>query len=616
MHASPWKNKAKLSPRKEFADLTVVDETLFYTIESDISGTKTSLSVAMGLAQQLLEKNVGDGSLFNALVKAYDLSVKEDVSVSKLEEALWNALDTGLDQFAGKGRDHLMIIIDGLDALKDNDNIQSVVNHLGLFTSKHRRVQAITLSRDIPYRSTKGKLQPFQLKADHVHEDLRHVAEHAMHGCLHYKDQSEHKQEAIVEHLIHSAQGNFLWLLLTIYFLRKESSKEAFEKAVRAVKDAPLLLDQTIQKFFETIVDLSRSDAYLVLSWMLVTERPLTTSEVKNLLQIDLRKEHIVDRKTDIKSDIHAAFGPLVIFHNDFVRFRHPAIRDYLAKLQIHGTTKLLKPQDVQKDLTMRLLAYCKFKLTHHLEPSLEVIGKAYVNDLLSQHALLEYAVRNWTHHFRSSSMYSGDSVQLSADFKSIFPGSTLLTMLEWACWSTQRVSNRSYELALRVRESTFTEKHECVLQSLIICGVRFRELAKKTEAGTYFYRASRVAQSVLRKNHTLVLTCATTFLTITESITVTTRTELVTRKEETLRYVIDVYKHQHGQSHDLVIRYYKMLAQLYVEIHEEHKAEIIWRELREIVVLRFGKGSEVSRGEVIWWPLCLLQASTLPYIY
>ena len=38
------------------------------------------------------------------------------------------------------------------------------------------------------------------------------------------------------------------------------------------------------------------------------------------------------------------------------------------------------------------------------------------------------------------------------------------------------------------------------------------------------------------------------------------------------------------------------MLAQLYVDMHEEHHAERIWREEREIVILRFGKVSKASK--------------------
>ena len=569
----------------------------------------TSLAVVKSLSLQLLEKNIGDEALFHALVKAHDLSQSNETTVAKLEEALWAALDIGLDQFAGKGKDHLVIVIDGLNELKNHDSIRSVMERLGLFTSKHGRLQAITLSRSSSHKPSKGKFLEFEIKPDFTHDDLQHVAEHAFHGYVHYKDQGEHARESIIEQLVESARGDFLWLLLTIYLLRKESSHEAFMKHLKAIKETRHSLHQTIGRITESI-DLSRSDAYLILSWMLVAKRPLTFSEIKCLLHIDFQKKHIVERKMDIKSDLHAALGPLVIFQTEFVRLRHPAIREYLEGLQLNGTTKLLKPQVAQAELTKRLLAYCQFDLHRHQEPSLEPITKKDVNELFSKHALLEYAIRNWTGHFHVSEMYAGGSLQLSADLKAVFPSSTLVAMLEWACWSPQAVGKETYELALRVREAVFTEKHECVLQSLIICGTFYRTLSKIPEAGASFYRAWRIGHTVLHKYHILIVNCATSFLTIVETITTTTRIELTTRKEETLKYIIDVYKHQHGETHELVIKYYKMLAQLYVEIHEEHKAEAVWRELREIMVCRFGKGSEVRKSTSV----LLLPASNRHY--
>ncbi len=570
---------------------------------------RTSLAVAKSLSLQLLEKNIGDEGLFHALAKAYDLSQSNETTVAKLEEALWTALDRGLDQFAGRGKDHLVIVIDGLNELRNHESIRSVMERLGSFTSKHGRLQAITLSRSSPHKPSKGKFLQFEIKPDHTHDDLQHIAEHAFHGYVPYKDQGEHAREATIEQLVESARGDFLWLLLTIYLLRKESSHETFMKSLKAVKETRPSLHQTIGNITEKI-DLSRSDAYLILSWMLVAKRPLTFSEIQCLLQIDFQKKHSVERKMDIKSDLHAALGPLVIFQTDFVRLRHPAIREYLEGLQLNGTTKLLKPQLAQTELTKRLLAYCQFNLNRHREPSLELIAKKDVNELFSKHVLLEYAIRNWTGHFCVSDMHAGESLHLPADLKAVFPSSTLVAMLEWACWSPQAVSKETYELALRVREAVYTEKHESVLQSLIICGTFYRTLSKVPEAGAYFYRAWRIGQTVLHKHHILIVNCATSFLTIVESITTTTRIELTTRKEETLKYVIDVYKHQHGQTHELVIKYYKMLAHLYVEIHEEHKAEVVWRELREIIVARFGKGSEVRQST----SLLLLPSSDLDY--
>ena len=534
-------------------------------------------------------------------MKAYDLSISKDFSVTKLEEALWNALAIGLDRFAGKGDDHLMIVIDGLDELKNHDNVKSVMEHMGLLTSKHGRLQAVTLSRTSPKKPGRGKIQPFQIKPDYTREDLRHIAEHALEDYVHYKNLGGHAREIIVEKLIHTAHGNFLWLLLTIYLLRKESSSDAFEKALKVANETPLSLDQTIERMTEAC-DLAKFDARLSLSWMLVAERPMTLLEIRSLLQVDLQNRNTIQRKTDIGKDLLVALGPLVLIQHELVRIRHPAIREYLQGLQIHGTPALLKPGDTQADFAMRLLAYCKFNLTEHQEPSLKVINKTHVHELFTKYVLLEYAVRYWTNHIQASSMYMERSLQLSSEFKGIFPSSTSMAMLEWACWGPQTSSGESYDLALRVRESVFTEKHECVLQSLIACGTFFRSTSRTAEAGNFFYRASRIGQAVLRKHHTLTVTCATTFLTMTETTTITTRTEFATRKEETLKYVIDVHKHQHGQTHDLVIRYYKMLAKLYVEIHEEQKAEAVCRELREIIISRFGTGSEVSYSH--WTPV------------
>ena len=566
---------------------------MFHAVEADVLGTLSSFAVAKSISLQLLEKNIGDDVLFHALFGVFTLSTSKDASIEKVETALWNALDLGLDEFAGRGKDHMMIVIDGLNQLKSSNDIQKVSDYLGKFTSKHGRLQAITLTNGISHKPRQGRLQQFQIKPDHTLEDLRHIAEHVFRGYAHYDDQSEHSQEVVVEQLIHAAQGNFLWLLLTIYLLKKETSHESFAKAVKSIKDSPKSLPQTIGLIVQKL-DLSGSEAQHFLSWMLYSQRPLTLAEFQCLRRIDLHKRNLIEHKTDIKNDIHAALGPLAIFQNNFVRFRHAAVREYLRDSNPHGM-KFLEPRAAQTEFVRRLLAYFTFNITQSQEPSLELIDTAYVDVLFGQHALLEYVVRNWVLHFQASSMYINEkSLQVSDHLKGIFPASPLMAKLEWSCWSLGTFHGVSHDFALRVRESVFTEKHESVIQNLIICGTLARETSQTNEAGAYFYRASRIGRQILSKHSKLITACATMFLTITETITSTTRTELITWKEETLIYVIDVYKHQHGKTHDLTIRYLETLAQLYVEIREEQKAENVWRELREIMTARFGKGSEV----------------------
>lgn len=569
-------------------------------IEADIPGKTGSISIAKNLILQLLESNVGNVALFNALVKVHEMSL-DSREASQLENALWIALDTGLGSIVAKS-ENIMIVVDGLDEVHGAESTAvGIRDHLANISSKHSTVQTIILSRTPVTTSKKTKIQKLEITSDHTHSDLQHMTEHALENYVHFRNLEEHRRENVAEEISYAAKGNFLWVILTAMFLKQETSPEAFAKAVKAIKDTPKSLRETIDKVINTL-DFSKSHTKLLLSWMLVAERPLTVTEVNCLLSVDLQKSTLHQRALDIKSELGNAYGSLVVIQNGFVRFRHSAIRSQLADIQADGK-KLLTKKDAQTDLAMRLLAYCKFSLTKEYVPAFNPVDMVDVDELFHKHSLLEYAVRNWTVHFRNSSLHRDTgSYEFSNEFKAIFPSATHLAMLEWTCWETQSSTIeaiRMHNLALRVRESVFTEKHESVLQTVIICGNLYRKVSNVQEAGTCFYRASHIGQQILHKNSSITITCATTFLTVTESIFTTKRTEFVSRKEEVLKYVIEACKHQYGKTSDAVIRYYKVLAQLYVEIHEEQEAEIIWRELHEIIIIRHGKGSEVCQSAV-----------------
>ena len=514
----------------------------------------------------------------------------------RLEDLLWRALDTGLDSIATKPED-LMIVVDGLDEVKDGAT--TICKHLNKFASNHSHVQIIIFSRDPILSSDKAKIHSVEIAPDQTHDDLHHMAGHALHRLEHFRDQNEHARESIVEQMVHAAKGNFLWMLLTTASLKHETSHESFMKAVKAAKEAPRTLSETIQRLSDSL-DFSKSDTNLLLSLLLVAERPLTVAEVKCLLQIDLHKGTSVERTTEIKDDIKKACGPLVVLQNGVVRFRHSAIRSHLMKMQSEGK-KLMSYKAAQTDLTMRVLTYCKFSLTKTYEPAFEHIDMVDVAELFNKHSLLEYAVRNWSLHFRGSSMQNiAGHFELSKEFKAIFPGSTRLAMLEWTCWESQTSTSEAvgtHDLTLRLRQEVFTEKHESVLQNLIVCGKLYQKLSKLVEASTCFYRASHIGQSILRRHSTFTITCSQAFLTVTDTFTITTRTEIFSRKEEMLKSIIMACKHQYGETSEMVIRYYKMLAQLYVDVHDDHHAEIIWREVREIIIKRHGKGSEEEQS-------------------
>ena len=518
--------------------------------------------------------------------------------VESLEKSVWKCIDTGLEQY--RGTDHLMVIVDGLDELEGGqEQIAKTADHLAAMARKHSNVQTIVFSRGSASKAIQGKTRNLTITSDHTHGDLRLVIDSQLENYHHFRHQSEHAREKIVEQIHHVSKGNFLWAIMTVFLLKRESSHEGFDKALKAATESPKNIEEIITKLLSTI-DLAKTDSQLILSWMLLVDRPLTMTEVRLLYQIDLSKKTLVERDIDGANDILAMLSPFVTEQDGFVRFRHSIVRQYMLSVQNEGK-RIRNRRDAQTDLTMRLLAYCHFHLTKSQDPTLDVMEASEIQKLFARYGLLEYTVCNWIHHFKSSTLLqSNGTFQLTSDFKAIFPGTTRLPLLEWGCWETASTNTDAphlCDLALRVRQEVLTQNHRSVLQSLIVCGNAYKNRDQITEAGSCFHRASKISQHVLRKHHAFTIACSTTFLTVTESLKITSRTEIVTWKEETLTYIIDTYKHQHGKTHDLVIRYYKMLAQLYVEIHEEHKAETVWRELREIIIIRFGKRSKVRKS-------------------
>lgn len=531
-----------------------------------------------------------------------------------LEKSMWKGIDTGLDQY--RGTDYLMIVVDGLDELEGGEqHVTRTVNHLASMASKHSNVQVTIFSRGSASKPSHGKTRNFAITSDHTYEDLRLVIDSLLERYHHFQHQGEHARERIVEQLLHAAKGNFLWAILTTSLLKREPGHDAFDKALKAAIESPKNVDEIIAKLLST-VDFTKPDLQLLLSWMLLADRPLTIAEVRLMFQIDLAKKTLVEHDVKVINDVLAILGPLITQQDGFVRFRHSVIRRYMLNVQTEGK-KLRNRRDAQTDMAMRLLAYCNFHLIKTQDPTFDMIEESEIQKLFTRYGLMEYAVCNWPYHFKSSSLFqSNGNFQLTSDFKAVFPGTTQLPLLEWGCWRVAGTSTevtQLYDLALRVRQDVLTQNHPSVLQELIICGNAYRNKGQITEAGSCFYRASKISQNILRKQHAFTIACSTTFLNITESLKISSRTEVATWKEESLTYIIDTYKHQHGKTHDLVIRYYKMLAQLYVDIHEEQRAEIVWRELREVITVRFGKGSRVRKASQACVPQIPIDASNKP---
>ncbi|KAF4630298.1 hypothetical protein G7Y89_g7843 [Cudoniella acicularis] len=566
-------------------------ETLSLTINTEIPSHCTSLAIAKNLALQLLENNIGNVALLNELEKVYNthLGVSDCVKVG---EHLWRAIETGIKS---QGAENLMIVIDGLDNRIGEQTATKITKDIARLTSQNPRVQAIILAR--LSTELECKSQTFAITADHTHEDLRHMTEHALRKYQHFRELKEHKQEALAEKIAHAAKGNFLWMLLGVNQLSLEASRDGFLEAAKSLGESSKTLEDTITDFAKsTTAKYTEEHCVSILSWLLIAERPLTLLELKELLQDSIPKKNKNNWNVDAREIVNKSCGLLLVVRHGVVRFRHGAFREYLGKLQAGGVEPFSTVEAAHADFTTKLLAHFKHHFTVPCEPAFKLLDAGSFKSVFAQDALLEYGVRNWILHFRKSSLYKiSGPLKLPESFKSSFPASVQLAMVEWYCWELQDSLSevaKLHDLALRIRKEIFTEKHQCVIQALIICGTTYKSLSKLAEAGEYFYHASRLCQSILKAHHSVTISCTTSFLETTETTTITTRTESVTHREEMIQYAIVACKHHYGKTSDIVIRYYRSLAELYVAIHEEQKAETVWRELQEIIVIRHGKGS------------------------
>jgi tetratricopeptide (TPR) repeat protein len=534
-----------------------------------------------------LEVNVGDKALFKKLTAAHNLSkVSNDVAV---ENALWETIDAGLGCFDSQSQDNLMVVVDGLSELGTNSK-DTVTTRLQGLVSKHQNVKVIILARNISSKQP-GGVKSLGISPDHTHNDLERVLRRSLRNSPHYQEQKENEQEAIIEKLVLDAKGSFLWAALTADQLSQTTNHKAFMDAVNA---SPRSLDEILRHIIGRL-DFSKPDFRSLFAWTLAAERPFSIDELKCLLSVDLERKATVDRRITLLEDLAIAKSLLVV-RNGFVSVRSPYIRSYLTNLQA-DQRKFISNEEGQTDLTLRLLAYLKYLPKSACELTFEIPGWNTVKDRFRSYRLTEYAVGYWMEHFRRSTMWKETGpLAYSAVLKAIFPASIELALMEWTYWElrySQSHALKLLETALRIRTDNLGENHQAVLQNIIVCGNLYMSLSKPHDAAPYFYRASTIGQAILVKFSTITTNCTSRFLKCTESLTITTRTKIVTMREEMLRYIITSSKHTHGETSDITIKYCKSLARLYVEIHEEQNAEVIWRELHELTIKRFGKGSE-----------------------
>ncbi|KAK3331850.1 hypothetical protein B0T19DRAFT_367021 [Cercophora scortea] len=566
--------------------------TLMYTFPYDSPSQCTPLSFLKSVLFQLLEKNVGDINLYEKLVGAFE-SFGKHHSPAKLETSLWAALESGLRTLDDR-RANSVIIVDGLHEVTGDQSPLDFHKRLRECASKFNTVRIITLSKAMSHLS--DGCSHVILTTQHLQADIKAYIRQSLATFKPFAKLGPGDQEKAVQELTDKAKTSFLWAYLVVRVLAKESSALSPDAFLNAVHGVNASIEETIKKLV-SMISLKNEITEAMLSFMLAADRPLMVAELNELLRLNTQTRRFGD-KLDVLTHIKPTCSDIVIIENGRVHFKSKSVRAYM-----HSQMGKLLPsvKDAHRHFTLALLLYSKLTLTGSNEPSFDVFDNKYQDEVFHTNALLHYAVQHWQTHFRLSSFYGADGeLVLTKELHEVFPDSCHFAVLERSCsyWGIPmtRLVER-FELSLKVSQACFGDKHIAVLQTLIILG-NIHVHAEDTITGAgFFYRAATLGKGILSRFHAVIVTCTKYFLEYTETITITTRTEIVTWREEMIILMIDICKSKHGASHDLVIQWYEILAKLYVEIKEEYRATVIYKELYEIYVIRFGKKSPQARG-------------------
>ncbi|KAL4731411.1 hypothetical protein ACLX1H_000377 [Fusarium chlamydosporum] len=564
---------------------------LSYNFPWDSPKEATSLACVKAFVFQLLERSVGDVELYGRLVQAFEVYSKTS-DAGKLETTLWDTLRTGIHS-AERAGTSFILLTDGCDEMVGG--AKSAVGFHKLLSdcvADLSRTRVITFSRRLDGLKDCSKI--FQIKQQQVQEDIRAHLKQTLSKSSHYQDVQHRDREQIVNDLVIKSKGSFLWAFYASRLLIREPSCDSF---LAKVKNLSADVNDVLRLAVDKLELKQNETAKYLLSFMLVTNTPFSVQEIAELLSTDLQKRAMSPTALNISKVVSKECSDFLIIRGGRLHFRNAVVQAYFKGLL---GKSLLSAKDAHSQLTLRMLLYARLNLDDDQELLTDELDESVVEVVLSRHHLMGYVMRNWVVHFQHAGFVASDGkIALPQGFRDIFPESVMFTLLERPCWGRYDVRQDTierHELTLRIRESCFGEKHVSVLQSLIVLGHIHVKFSTSTDAhvcgARYYYRAAKLGEIVLSKNSTFVGSCTQLFLTWTETIVVTKRTEIVTCREEMIRFWIEICKHKHGRSSDEVICWYEKLAKLYISIHEEWRATVVYKELYEIIVIRFGKKS------------------------
>ena len=464
------------------------------SIDPRLPSETSTASVIKALLRQMVERQYRSSKLYEALAHLM-ATVTTGGTPIQVEEALCISLETAISE----APQPTMLVIDGLSEVNGGTAAAAALfNTLLHFTADNPLVRLMVLSRPFSFSPT-TPLRRRTTEARDVHKDIYKVITDLV------PTQSATPAAEVARRIEHEADGNFFWSLLAF----QEWSAQNFSQ--QAWRTLPVSLEANVV----SKIDFLDPMISIVLFNSIIATRPLRLVEIEIISRLDVHNRMLKTESQDITHVINNGCGSVLVVQEGIVLFRHALLKQ--ALLDMLQFENLLLGPEMHADMACRLLLYIKVVLGQRSELTLKPMPSLALEDLFHAHPLLAYALRYWTEHLVSSSMFpEPGSFKPNSDCSAVFPDTVQAAIVEASYWemdpSTESI--RVLQIATAIRKEILGD-HEATLQTAACLAEALRLRSDFIGAANYFYVASEIAQVALPEFHPFSATC---MLAITET--------------------------------------------------------------------------------------------------
>ena len=309
----------------------------------------------------------------------------------------------------------LMLVLDGFDR---DDSVKDIIMEEVIqanLSRKRSELLRCVISTQAPFDAVLHQACVSEINLNNERGAQRDLKEFAMSRLITLTQTStpdELSLETLADRLCSRAKGSFLWVSLATENIRRMESQAELANQIDLL---PPTVSNIYQMRLRGIPTSSVETARCVFSWLTAATRHLSLSELLDALAIRAEAAHAsvclkttvtAAREQDSDTDIARICGWLVIITEEgVVRFTHQSVRRHFLATneQFSASEILLKAHELLAQTCLVLLNSREKKNT-----SLFCIDSPSAQPSPSDSpTLIDYAVANWTFHYRIAEAHS-----------------------------------------------------------------------------------------------------------------------------------------------------------------------------------------------------------------